>query len=270
MPELPEMENYKILLMQRISGQQITHVEIGREKSINVPTTDFIRLVQNHSVKKVTRRAKHLLFHLDNDVVLLLHLMLGGWMFFGQEQDKPDRTVQIRLSFRNENLYFIGLRLGYLHLYEGLEYTNKELDDLGPEPLSPEFTAEQFIGLAGSRRGSLKATLVNQGFLSGIGNCYSDEMCFYAGLHPARKLNQLSKPEAGRLYHSMQFILKDAIGSGGYMSEPFHSEDKLTGGYNRKCLVYDREGEPCPRCGNEICKTEISSKKTFYCSNCQK
>jgi formamidopyrimidine-DNA glycosylase len=270
MPELPEMENYKNLLMQRIQNRQISNVEIGRGKSINIPADQFKDLINNHTVKNVTRRAKHLLFHLDNDVVLLLHLMLGGWMFYGTEEEKPDRTVQIRLSFGDQHLYFIGLRLGYLHLYKGIEGARKELDDLGPEPLDPEFTVEQFIDLASRRRGSLKTTLVNQSFLSGIGNCYSDEMCFHAALLPDRKFNELSEHETSQLFQSMQFILKDAVNSGGYMEEPLLIRDNLTGGYNSKCRVYDREGEPCTRCGNLIIKDEISSKKTFYCGNCQK
>jgi formamidopyrimidine-DNA glycosylase len=269
MPELPEMENYKNLLMQHVLTKQITDIEVGREKSINVPVNDFIRHVKNHHIKNVTRRAKHLLFHLDNDVVLVLHLMLGGWMFFSTEQEKPDRTIQIKLSFGNQHLYFIGLRLGYLHLYKKLEEAGKELGDLGPEPLSPQFKAGKFIEMSLDRRGSLKTTLVNQSFLSGIGNCYSDEMCFHAGLLPARKFNELTEQESGQLFQSMQFILKDAIKSGGYMEEPFHPNDELTGGYSRKCRVYDREGEPCIRCGNQLIKDEISSKKTFYCSNCQ-
>ncbi|WP_409254130.1 Fpg/Nei family DNA glycosylase [Bacillus sp. SCS-153A] len=270
MPELPEMENYKNLLSERIQNKLITDVEVGREKSINVSVDEFTQLVKNRTLKKVTRRAKHLLFHLDNDVVLLLHLMLGGWMFFGSEQDKPDRTIQIRISFENQHLYFIGLRLGYLHLYKGFEEAAIELEDLGPEPLSPPFSVEQFLDLAAKRRGSLKTTLVNQQFLSGIGNCYSDEICFHAGLLPQRKFNEVSEHEIRQLFQSMQFILKDAANSGGYMEQPLFTGDTLTGGYNTKCRVYDREGEPCSRCGSPIIKDEISSKKTFYCANCQK
>ncbi|EDL65506.1 Fpg/Nei family DNA glycosylase [Bacillus sp. SG-1] len=270
MPELPEMENYKNLLSERILNKQISEVEIGREKSINVPVDEFTHLVKNRTIKKVTRRAKHLLFHLDNDVVLLLHLMLGGWMFYGSEQEKPDRTIQIRLSFGIQHLYFIGLRLGYLHLYKDLDEAAKELDDLGPEPITPPFSVEQFLDLAGKRRGSLKTTLVNQRFLAGIGNCYSDEICFHAAIMPGRKFNELSQHETRQLFQSMQFILNDAIASGGYMEEPLFPGDNLTGGYNSKCRVYDREGEPCIRCGSQIIKDKISSKKTFYCGNCQK
>ncbi|MGD6965838.1 Fpg/Nei family DNA glycosylase [Rossellomorea vietnamensis] len=269
MPELPEMEHYKRMLTMHLQNKRITGVEIGREKSINIPASEFSLLADSQTIKSVSRRAKHLLFHLENDVVLILHLMLGGWMFFGTEEQKPDRTIQVKLSFGTQHLFFIGLRLGYLHLYKGMEKAGEELKKLGPEPLSSELTETKFLELSSKRRGSLKTTLVNQGFLSGIGNCYSDEMCFHAGLLPKRKFNELSEKENRKLFHSMQYILNDAVNSGGYMENPFFPGDTLTGGYNSKCLVYDREGEPCLRCGNEVVKDEISSKKTFYCPVCQ-
>ncbi|WP_456271090.1 Fpg/Nei family DNA glycosylase [Bacillus sp. AK031] len=270
MPELPEMENYKKLLLELIQNKRISEVEVGRGKSINLPVAQFSGLVQGQTIKNITRRAKHLLFHLENDVVLVLHLMLGGWMFFGTEEEKPDRTIQIRLSFGNQHLYFIGLRLGYLHLYKGKAHAEKEFEDLGPEPLSPNFNEQQFLTLTAKRRGRLKTTLLNQSFLSGIGNCYSDEICFYAGLHPERKCNELTGHESRQLFLSMQFILNNAVESGGYMEEPLYSGDSLTGGYTSKCRVYDREGEACFRCGSVVIKDEISSRKTFYCENCQK
>lgn len=269
MPELPEMEHYKRMLTKQLQDKRITDVEIGREKSINIPVSEFSLLTGSQTIKSVTRRAKHLLFHLENDVVLILHLMLGGWMFFGTEEQKPDRTIQVKLSFGTHHLFFIGLRLGYLHLYRGIEGAAEELKKLGPEPLSFELTETKFLELSSKRRGSLKTTLVNQGFLSGIGNCYSDEMCFHAGLLPSRNFNELAENETRKLFQSMQYILRDAVDSGGYMENPFYPGDTLTGGYNSKCLVYDREGEPCHRCGGEIVKDEISSKKTFYCPACQ-
>lgn len=143
MPELPEMEHYKSLLNQSILGKTITDVQINRVKSINVTVEDFIQKVIHHKITRINRRAKHLLFYLDNGNVLLLHLMLGGWMFYGPEKDKPKRTVQIQLSFGDQHLYFIGMRLGYLHIHDvkGIE---DALTELGPEPLSAEFTLEVF------------------------------------------------------------------------------------------------------------------------------
>jgi formamidopyrimidine-DNA glycosylase len=270
MPELPEMENYRLLLLQKLASKTITNVEVNREKSINVVPEIFINNVKGHRITNIERKAKHLLFHLDNGHILLLHLMLGGWMFYGKEEDKPNRTIQIKLSFGNEHLYFIGLRLGYLHIFQSIAEVIKELSDLGPDPLNPEFTLAKFVTLIENRRGRLKTKLVNQQFLSGIGNCYSDEICFHAGIIPKRDLIELSSGEKKQLYESIHFILKDSIKHGGYMENPFFQGDTLTGGYNKLCKVYDREGESCLRCGSQIMKEMISSRKTFYCLNCQK
>lgn len=131
MPELPEMETYKTLLESLIGGQKISDVEIGREKSINEPVERFVSQVSNQTIKSIARRAKYLIFQLQDDSYLLLHLMLGGWMFFGKEEDKPNRTIQVKLSFGEQHLYFIGLRLGYLHLLS-TEEVEEELKKLGP------------------------------------------------------------------------------------------------------------------------------------------
>ncbi len=268
MPELPEMEHYKRNLNQLIQGKVITNVNINREKSINIDPQIFIQEVQGNTVSLVQRRAKHLLFRLSNGKVLLLHLMLGGWMFYSEEKDKPDRTVQIQLSFGNMSLYFIGLRLGYLHLYSDQE-AEVELADLGPEPLELSFTRERFLAYTEKKRGTLKLKLVDQHFLSGIGNCYSDEICYHAKLLPDRKLEDLTLEEKTALYTAMRTVLPEATEIGGYMEHPLFVNDRKTGSYNNLCRVYDCEGQACQRCGTKIVKIEISSKKTFYCPNCQ-
>lgn len=268
MPELPEMENYKRLLEPIIIGKRITGVEINREKSLNVPPAAFEREVVGQSVQNIERRAKHLLFHLPASKTMLLHLMLGGWMFFGSREQKPNRTAQVVISFGDVHLFFIGLRLGYLHLHEASE-AELLLRKLGPEPLDPSFSLEKFLERMKSRRGNLKVNLVDQSVLSGIGNCYSDEICFHAGLLPERTVTSLLGEEKVRLYHSIQFVLQDAVRYGGYMESPLYAGDELTGSYDSMCKVYDREGEPCFVCGNPIVRKDVSSKKSFCCVRCQ-
>ncbi|RXT07798.1 bifunctional DNA-formamidopyrimidine glycosylase/DNA-(apurinic or apyrimidinic site) lyase [Ammoniphilus sp. CFH 90114] len=268
MPELPEMETYRKLLTEQLQGATITRVQIEREKSVNVAKDSFIRTVEGSRILSVTRRAKHLLFQLDNGFVLLLHLMLGGWMYLGNETDKPERTFQVILSFGDRSLYFIGLRLGYLHLLSPAE-VEERLKPLGPEPLSPMLSESSFQARLKGKKGRLKTTLVDQKWIAGIGNCYSDEISYQAGLLPHRSMNELQGEEIRRLYLAIQSVLQEAIGYGGYMEHPLFLEDRLTGGYNDQCKVYDREGEPCLRCSHGIVKEELSSRKTFYCPNCQ-
>ncbi|MEH7417312.1 bifunctional DNA-formamidopyrimidine glycosylase/DNA-(apurinic or apyrimidinic site) lyase [Neobacillus drentensis] len=269
MPELPEMENYKNLLKDKIANQVITDVQINREKSININPDLFKKTVQHQRIVDIKRRGKHLLFQLQNDQTLLLHLMLGGWMFFGSESEKPNRTIQVRLSFGQNHLYFIGLRLGYLHLHNQTQ-TEEKLSDLGPEPLNSEFTLAEFLKRIHTKHGRLKTTLLDQSFIAGIGNCYSAEICFQAGIKPTKDIDDMKDDDQIKLYDSMKNVLLDGIKHGGYMDNPLFKGDALTGGFNNRCQVYDREGQPCLRCGTTIIIEVISSRQTFYCPNCQK
>ncbi|WP_409305845.1 Fpg/Nei family DNA glycosylase [Peribacillus sp. SCS-155] len=269
MPELPEMENYKNLLTDLIVSRTITGVQINREKSINVPPISFKGMVEQQMITDISRRAKHLIFHLQNGNALLLHLMLGGWIYFGTDQDKPDRTVQVQLDFGHQSLYFIGLRLGYLDIHDSLSLQSK-LSDLGPEPLDNSFTEEVFRGLVKRKRGIIKTSLVDQHFIAGIGNCYADEISYHARILPARSINSLSDTEVSQLYHSIRFILSDSANIGGYMENPLFKGDSKTGKYDDLCKVYDREGEPCERCGSNIILKKLSSRKVFFCNGCQR
>lgn len=268
MPELPEMENYKSLLHEKVLDQTITNLVINREKSINVSVEQFKQNVLNQKIIGVERRAKYLVFHLQSDSSLLLHLMLGGWMFYGKDEDKPNRTVQVQLSFGDYHLYFIGLRLGYLYLLSP-EMVEKEFCKIGPEPLDPNFSLDTFLQLLKDRRGGLKTTLINQEFVAGIGNRYSDEILWQAKISPSMKTNELAHDQKVRLYNSIKFVLQQGIQYGGYMDEPFFRGDSQTGQYEKIMNVHNREGRTCPRCGTSIVKKEISARKTYYCPNCQ-
>lgn len=268
MPELPEMENYKRLLTDRICGKIIDSVQVNREKSINVSVDSFKQEVEHQRILHIERRAKHLLFHLSTGKVLVLHLMLGGSMVYGTEQEQPNRTIQVLLSWGELNLYFIGLRLGYLHLLGHKEAAEK-LSHLGVEPLHTSFTPQLFENLTKSKRGIIKSALVDQSFIAGIGNCYADEICFHARLLPIKKWNETTSNEISQLFNSIRIVLREATERGGYMEPPLFEGDTLTGGYNEQCKVYDREGEPCMRCGQPIIKEIISSRKIFYCASCQ-
>ncbi|CAM3990497.1 Fpg/Nei family DNA glycosylase [Lederbergia lenta] len=268
MPELPEMETYKLLLQQKILDQTITDIVINRKKSINVSLEYFKDHVLHQKIKNVERRGKYLIFRLQNGSCLLLHLMLGGWMFYGQADNKPNRTVQVQLSFGDHHLYFIGLRLGYLHLLSA-EKLKEEIQDIGPEPIDKNFSLDVFLEIIKNRRGTMKTTLLNQRFLAGIGNRYSDEILWNAQLLPERKMNGLKEGDKVRLYESIKFILEQAIQSGGYMDEPLFQGDSQTGGYKNKMYVHDQERKPCKRCRSPILKVEISARNTFYCGNCQ-
>ncbi|MBU9714187.1 Fpg/Nei family DNA glycosylase [Evansella tamaricis] len=269
MPELPEMENYKKLLSNRIVGKTIDFVEVTREKTVNLPLSQFTSEVVNCRIVGIERRAKYLIFQLNSGKNLVVHLMLGGLIYLGTDQDAPDRTKQVTLSIGSMKLYFIGLRLGFLHLLSRQELISL-VQDLGPEPLDASFTLPVYQDVVKKKRGILKTTLLNQKVLSGIGNLYSDEICYHAMVLPGRKISDLNEQEKITVYHSMKTVLQRGIQLGGYMDTPVFKGDTLTGQYNDHCYVYDREGESCQRCHGTIVKVEISSRKSFYCPQCQK
>jgi formamidopyrimidine-DNA glycosylase len=269
MPELPEMETYRTQLNERIAGRVITEAEVTREKTINVTVDEFIRMVKGRTVVVVERRAKMLLFRLDNGYTLLLHLMLGGSMFYGTASEAPDRTAQAILSFGDNHLYFHGLRLGYLHLYTGAQLQEKT-SKLGPDPMDRQFGVDAFAARLKRPRGVLKTALTDQSVIAGIGNCYCDELCFAAAIRPLRRLADLTTAEFHTIYTAMHSTLAEAIRYGGYMESPFFAGDTHTGGYNDRCKVYDRGDEPCYRCGTAITKTGSNGRKVFFCEGCQR
>jgi len=268
MPELPEMENYRKLLSQHIINVPITGVTVNRVKTINVEPDIFTQALLGARVVFVERRAKYILFHLHDGRRLLLHLMLGGMLFYGTEEERPERSTQVELAFGDRILYFIGLRLGFLHLVSVKE-AETIMGRLGPELLDRRMTLERFGELLKKRRGALKSTLVNQHVFAGIGNCYADEIAFEAGLLPSAPIQGLTSTSIARLYDSMRKVLTEATEIGGYMEMPFMTGDTVTGTYNDHCKVYDRGGEPCLRGGGTIVKEEQSGRKVFYCPDCQ-
>ncbi|QCT02762.1 formamidopyrimidine-DNA glycosylase [Paenibacillus algicola] len=269
MPELPEMENYRRLLSEVILNTPITDVTVQREKSINMAPELFASTLKGSRFIFIERRGKYLIFHLSDGKRLLLHLMLGGLLYLGHgHEDKPSRNTQIEISFGSATLYFIGLRLGYLHLLSAKE-SDLALEGLGPDLFSRKLTRERFTAILQSRRGTLKSLLVNQQAIAGIGNSYADEIAFAAGLHPSTKVQQLTESEISRLYDAAMSVLTDALEAGGYMELPLFQGDERTGGFDESFRIYDREGQPCVRCGSTIVKTELSGRKVFYCPVCQ-
>lgn len=268
MPEWPEMEHYRRLLADAVRGRRVTGTTVNREKSVNVPIAEFDRRVTGRQVTDVERVAKMLVFRLEGGDSLLLHLMLGGAVCYGTAAEQPNRTVQVDLAFGEHHLFFIGLRLGYLHLCRPDDLTER-FRALGPDPFDPALTPEALADRFRGKRRSLKVLLADQTVLSGIGNCYSDEICFATGIHPARKADSLAAGDVARLHRAMRSVLLEALERGGYMEIPFRPGDTVTGGSIPHLRVYDREGEPCRRCGGPVVRTAISGKKSFVCPHCQ-
>lgn len=272
MPEWPEMDTYRRLLSPLVCGHSIQSVEVNREKTINEPIGDFQAALIGRKILFLERKGKHLLFHLDDGHRLLLHLMLGGWIYYGPQPEpgREDGDYQVVLELDDGNkLFFGGLRLGFLHRLTA-KNALEQLKPLGPDPFDPRLTPEAFARRLRARRGKLKPTLVDQKLVSGIGNCYSDEICFDAGVLPTASIPELTEETKRRLYDSMRKVLEEAAAGGGYMDHKLTADDTFVGGYDERLRVYDREGEPCPRCGAPIRLEHLASRKMFFCPSCQR
>jgi formamidopyrimidine-DNA glycosylase len=271
MPEYPEMATYTKMLRENLLGLEIRQVEVEREKSINLPILTFRSLIEGQRVQDIRSRGKQILFQLTNQYTGIVHLMLGGWMFFSLPEKAPDRTKQLTFSFseKREQLHLINLRLGYFHLLSPKEIDQK-LAPLGPEAIDPQFTVERWTSLAAKSKGNLKAFFLDQKKIAGIGNAYSDEICFEAELNPERVIGKLELSDLIRLYDAMHHTLRKGVQYGGYMDYGFTPNDTITGRMNDHFLVYDREGQACFRCQAIITTQKLAGRTSYYCPQCQK
>lgn len=270
MPEIPELEVYKKQLNDTIRFKKIVDVEINRPQSINIDPEEFKEKIIDELTVYIGRQGKYLVFTLGNGVYLVGHLMSGGRLYLAQPEEKLRTKGSIVFHLLDgRRLYFINFRLGWLHAFdrEGME---AKLADLGIEPLDKEFTLEKFTAMLSEKKDTIKALLVDQQFIAGIGDCYSDEILFNAGIRPDRKADDLRVGEMSSLYSAIPFTLKEATLNGGYMGKPFAKDDQLTGGQNNFLKVYDRKGENCYMCSDKIEIIMISGKKSYFCPTCQK
>jgi len=270
LPEIPEMENYKKMLIRTIVGKPIISALVERERSINKTVSEFTAAVAGQSIDRVSRRAKYLIFHLSGGLYLLSHMMLNGRLFYGPDDSDLPGKPHVVLRFNdNNNLFFCDLRLGFVHLltWDELE---AELAGLGIEPLSSDFTWQAFAGLMERRRGVVKPLLIEQKIIAGIGNAYSNEILFAAGIMPDRTAPAIAEKELQRLWEAIPRVLQKGINNGGYIEEPYTDWDKLSGGQIPHFMVYDRGGQACKVCGTPIQESKLNGRWTYYCTICQR
>lgn len=271
MPEIPEIETVRYHLEQKIQEKTIEAVTVNREKTLNVPINEFIKTITGQHFVNVRRRAKQLILSLANKHSLVVHLMLEGYvrLFYSHEEINSSPSVAFKLN-SGEKLAFFKLTLGYLHLVPTDKLSEiPELAGLGPEPLSPEFTLENFLELLAKRKGMIKPLLMDQNFIAGIGNVYSNETLFCSKIKPERKTATLTEIEKINLYHCMRDILTRATHLGGVYEERFASDDTLTGGFEPYLQVAYRTGQPCYICHTFIETKRVGGRNAFYCPVCQ-
>lgn len=272
MPELPEVETVARSLRKAIIGQTISSVDIYKADRIFPAKREFIELLTGAAFTAVRRRGKNLLIELSNGNTLWVHLKMTGHFYFLPSLEPIQRHDHIvfHLMHNTSSLRFNDYRrFGRLQIYPTSEImTQRGLAELGPDPL--DISAEEFTRLLKSTRRMVKPALLDQTFLAGLGNIYTDEALFRARLHPRRLTESISGRKAVELHGHIQDILRQAIRLAGTSVDTFAGLNGRPGRFQKYLQVYSREGEPCFRCGRIIRREKIASRSAHFCPSCQK
>lgn len=282
MPELPEVETIRRGLNDFLIGRSITKVTISSDKSF-IGDPD---IVTGKEVVNLGRRGKALLIGLSGDLWVMIHLrMTGQLIYVGKEkfaaghpdigftEKMPGRHTRVIFEFDDgSHLYFNDQRkFGFVKVADatGLE-VDSFLAKLGPEPW--EISPEAFYERLQRRKGTtIKAAILDQSVIAGVGNIYADEGLYYAEIFPGRKVADITMPEASKLLQGLCKVMDESIDSGGSTMKDYVRADGTKGNYLEKfAKVFRKEGQPCPRCGATIKKIRVAGRGTHYCPECQR
>lgn len=288
MPELPEVETVRRGLEKLIIHKTITKVTHDTAKSFPNTPHDVKEFLIGSKVTAIRRRAKVLLIDLSSQYTLVIHLKMTGQivcvaadMRFGAGHPNesliaalPDKSTRVTLTFEDDShLYFNDQRkFGWMRLIPTLEVPMIDfMKTVGPEPLESDFTWEILKQRLKKRsRTSIKAALLDQKVLAGIGNIYADEALWGAYIHPSTLVGALQDKEYKTLHHEIRFVLNLSIEKGGSTDKNYVNAEGKKGSYISFARVFRRENLPCPRCTTRIIKTRVAGRGTHICPVCQK
>lgn len=270
MPELPEVETVVRTLEKQIGNALITDVRVLYAPIISGDPVLFKKAVVGRRIHSYKRRGKYLLFELD-DICLVAHLRMEGKFFIFQGEKAPGKHDHLifKLSDGREVHYNDVRKFGRFELIP-LKKDYSDFKNLGPEPLSASFNTKYSQEVLRSRSKCIKSTLLDQEFVSGIGNIYADEILFRSRIHPLIPSYLLSKKEISRLVKNAKEVLSEAIAEGGSTIRSYTSSLGVTGLFQNSLSAYGQKGEPCPRCSTPIKKIVVSGRGTHFCPKCQK
>lgn len=287
MPELPEVETVRRGLAKLLPVKVVVDVWHDWQKSFPNAPSDVARFLMRSRVQKVRRRAKVLIIELSSGYSLVVHLkMTGQLVFVGKERfgaghpseslvaNLPDKSTRVILDFKDGSKLFFNdqRKFGWMRLIPTVQVP--EIDffkNVGPEPLDTNFTVSKFIERLERRKNSIvKAVLLDQTVLAGVGNIYADESLFMARIHPETKVSQISKTKLVALHGDLLAVLKLAIEKGGSTDRNYVNAEGKKGSYIDFAKVFRRQGLPCPRCTTPIKKIRVAGRGTHICPRCQK
>jgi formamidopyrimidine-DNA glycosylase len=288
MPELPEVETVRIGLDRLLPGRTIAAVDFDWPKSFPNAEADVQQFLIGAKVVKIARRAKVLLIELSSKYSLVIHLKMTGQLVFRSPSQRfgaghpsasliselPDKSTRVILAFSDDSKLFFNdqRKFGWMRLIPTAEVINLDFfQKVGPEPLAADFTWQQFAERLQRRPNSnVKAVLLDQTVVAGIGNIYADESLWGAKIHPLTLVRELSDQQLWTLYEELVFVLKLAIEKGGSTDRNYVNAEGKKGSYMSFARVFRREGKPCERCGTTITKTRVAGRGTHLCPHCQR
>jgi formamidopyrimidine-DNA glycosylase len=271
MPELPEVETIRRQLAPRVQGRVLARVRVDDERwCMPLAPPAMERALQGRRVESLGRRGKYLVWELSGERYLLQHLRMTGNLLY----DPADRPVHTRVAIDLDDghalLYVDARRFGTGQLAEGRD----GLDDflgarLGLEPFDPGFGAEHLRALARDSRAPVKAFLLDQKRVAGVGNIYADEALFRARIHPLRPAGRVTRAQWEALAPAIVETLEAGIAANGASIDDFRHLDGAYGSFQDEFLVHLHEGDPCPRCGGPVRKLVAAGRGTYVCERCQ-
>lgn len=274
MPELPEVETIARSLGPRLRGRAIAAIELLHRPLLRRGGREGLEAVRGRRVLGVRRRGKMLLVECQGGRTLAFHLKMTGQFLFAKEGEPRDKHTRLVLRFEDgrDELRFRDVRkFGFLLCLEGPpESACGELATLGPEPL--EVGLPEFAAILGARKSRIKALLLDQTRIAGIGNIYADEMLFAARVHPETPASSLRPEAVGRLHAAVREVLGAAVAAGGstLSDDGYRDADGNAGGFQLSHKVYGRAGEPCAACGAPIRMTRVAGRSSHFCPRCQR
>ncbi len=278
MPELPEVEVLRRDLDKEVVGKKIKTVEVTGARSVrrHKNKKEFIELLEGRKIVGVQRRGKYLVFRLDGPEALIVHLGMSGQLLRAKSaREKAPKHTHVVLTFTQGGLLrFVDPRTFgemFVTKYDDIDQQVDELAHLGLDPLETAMSWDYFGRLLADKHARLKPLLMDQKFMAGIGNVYSDEILFEAGLRWDRMSDSLSQQEIRRLYRAISEILQEAVKHRGssLADEQYVDLFGRPGGFQHFHNVYAREGLACPRCRHAIVRDRFGGRSNFWCPSCQ-
>ena len=267
MPELPEVETIKNELSPWVVGQSFTQVSIFDAHLVpGNSIEEFHRNLTEQTIKSLDRRGKYLIFNLASSQALIMHLRMTGALLLNPRKVSHYARAVFLLSNGIRIVFIDQRRLGVMWLVENADAI---VGKLGPEPLSETFTPPILAQRLSQHHIPIKAALLDQSVVAGIGNMYADEALFAAGIHPLRKTDALSSEEIQTLYHCIREILWSAIGNKGASVDTYVRPEGQLGTAHFNFKVAHQGGKPCPLCGTPIQRILVRNRGTYFCPNCQ-